>query len=418
MASASRFGADGDGREDIVQLRGWEKEEVVTLLEAVGPLAAAVPDVKTYAEDALESAEVYLRNQPDGVDPHGLQLQQIACIKLYTKENLADPEHSFFKVLNRTLMDRDRKSTIKFFPYIKLFASGARLLPNACPAKLWRGFPNLAEGWDEGKFEVGKVLSWWGFSSCTRSANVLTNQSFFGTSGARTLFQIDCIMGIDISPFSDYPEAEVLLMPGAKFEVEQVMPPQMLGGVLQVVMKQLPSRHDLLLEAPELEPESEIALVPSGTGAAELAAEQEELVNEYRRTFGTDAEYARFRLQLADWDLQRAIFDADEESAFERQPAQDVSSGIASARPPSSESSSSEEVNEPNEAVEMHLTPVLMLCLLCEMVYVLQLRLDAHDVPDDKQKRILNDVVKTFTSSEFLNQLFKPGPLLEDEGLG
>ena len=46
------------------------------------------------------------------------------------------------------------------------------------------------------------------------------------------LFLIDATLGVDLSPYSSYPEAEVLLMPGAKLEVEQIMAPQMLGGVL------------------------------------------------------------------------------------------------------------------------------------------------------------------------------------------
>ena len=55
-----------------------------------------------YAQDALDSAERYLRRH-GGRDPHGLNLEQIAAIRLYTKENIANPDQSFFRVLNRTL---------------------------------------------------------------------------------------------------------------------------------------------------------------------------------------------------------------------------------------------------------------------------------------------------------------------------
>ena len=68
---------------------------------------------------------------------------------------------------------------------------------------------------------------------------MLQSPSFFGPSGERTLFMLDCVSGIDISPYSDFPEDEVLLMPGSTFVVEQTMPPALLGGVLQVVMRQL-----------------------------------------------------------------------------------------------------------------------------------------------------------------------------------
>jgi hypothetical protein len=65
---------------------------------------------------------------------------------------------------------------------------------------------------------------------------------------------LECINGIDVSAYSDYPEDEVLLMPGAKFEVSQVMPPQMLGGAAMIAMRQVASRHDILTFEPD-EPE-------------------------------------------------------------------------------------------------------------------------------------------------------------------
>ena len=51
----------------------------------------------------------------------------------------------------------------------------------------------------------------------------------------------------------------------------------------------------------------------SAPAASELTQEQAEMVHEYQTMFGTDAASARHFLQLADWDLQRAIFDADEQ---------------------------------------------------------------------------------------------------------
>ena len=62
-------------------------------------------------------------------------------------------------------------------------------------------------------------------------------------------------------------------MPGAKFEVEQTMAPVMLGGVLQVVMKQLPSRHSLLSEL-----EDPVGALVPAVASAPTAAELEGLV--------------------------------------------------------------------------------------------------------------------------------------------
>ena len=280
-ASASRFNA-GEARQDIVPMRGWEKAEVLGLVEAVRSAAPLVEDIVRYAEDALEFAENYLRRH-GGRDPHGLNRQQIAALNLYTHENLGSPEQSLFKVLNRALNERDRRHIVPFFPYIKLFATGARQLPNACPLRLWRGFPQLSEDWAS-TYRVGEVLYWWGFSSCTMNPDVLTNDRFFGTSGARTLFQLDATLGIDLSPYSSYPEAEVLLMPGSKFEVEQIMAPQMLGGALQVMLKQVESRHCLLQEVGSQERAIVLAHEPAEEGvpdvveANEFGAERHQMV--------------------------------------------------------------------------------------------------------------------------------------------
>ena len=68
----------------------------------------------------------------------------------------------------------------------------------------------------------------------SRVAQVLTDPTFFGDRGARTLFLCDCSSAVDICEFSDFPEAEVLLMPGSKFVVRpqgaQVDIPKPRGG--------------------------------------------------------------------------------------------------------------------------------------------------------------------------------------------
>jgi hypothetical protein len=118
---ASRFDAS-EGRDASLQMLGWEREEVVALLQSVEPLVRLSRDIKEYAALAVVQAEDYLRRQPGHADPHGLNVQQIACIILYTMENLGNPEQSFFKVLNRALNDRNRQGVVPFFPYIKLFS--------------------------------------------------------------------------------------------------------------------------------------------------------------------------------------------------------------------------------------------------------------------------------------------------------
>lgn len=243
---ASRFDARGHQR-DFVPIRGWERAPKLGLLDCVKGLS--IEDIADYVADAFQFADDYLRRN-GGVDPiGGLNRDQIAALNLYTRENVANTAQSFFRVLNRTCASRDRRDLLPFFSYLRLFFEAARKLPNACPAKLWRGFPNQVPNWSQ-VYKKGEQLYWWGFSSTTKNSDVLQNGGFFGAAGERTLFVLDCISGIDISMYSAYPEDEVLLMPGTKFQVEHTMSPKLLGGVLQVVLKQLPTSQDILNHQP------------------------------------------------------------------------------------------------------------------------------------------------------------------------
>jgi len=61
---------------------------------------------------------------------------------------------------------------------------------------------------------------WWGFSSCTKSLDVLADERFLGKNGTRTLFNIECYSGKSIQNYSFYPEEqEVLLPPARQFQV-------------------------------------------------------------------------------------------------------------------------------------------------------------------------------------------------------
>ena len=61
---------------------------------------------------------------------------------------------------------------------------------------------------------------WWGFSSCTRSLQVLEAEQFLGKTGDRTLFNINCYSGKNIRNHSYFErEDEVLLFPARQFKV-------------------------------------------------------------------------------------------------------------------------------------------------------------------------------------------------------
>jgi hypothetical protein len=89
---------------------------------------------------------------------------------------------------------------------------------------VWRG----VKGIDLRTFyPKGKEFYWWAFSSTTKELSVLQNPMFLGTSGVRTVFNIQVSAGVDLVRYSMFQgsasEAEVLLYPGTKLKVVDAM---------------------------------------------------------------------------------------------------------------------------------------------------------------------------------------------------
>eukprot|EP00640_Fibrocapsa_japonica_P001330 CAMPEP_0113936056 /NCGR_PEP_ID=MMETSP1339-20121228/3047_1 /TAXON_ID=94617 /ORGANISM="Fibrocapsa japonica" /LENGTH=397 /DNA_ID=CAMNT_0000938393 /DNA_START=126 /DNA_END=1319 /DNA_ORIENTATION=- /assembly_acc=CAM_ASM_000762 len=55
--------------------------------------------------------------------------------------------------------------------------------------------------------------------------------------------------------------------------------------------------------------------------------------------------------------------------------------------------------------------PMLVMNMGGEMVYILQQRLQAQQVPPEKKTKVLQDVVRTMYSTSFISELFKPQPM-------
>ena len=217
------------------------------LAEAVIPLASLVPGVQRLASRALTFAQDLLQCCC-GDEPYGLTIDEVAALNLYTKYNFRNPQQSFYAVLTWTLSSPQALSPpadqlSPFLPYLRLFFAAARKLPNACPARLWRG---MAEGPNgvAAAYEKGKLIHWWGVTSTTYDADMLRSPHFFGSSGNWSLFALECHSGVDISRYSDYDEAEVLLIPPTKLLVEQVMPGDVMGGVTLVLLKQIKEEEE------------------------------------------------------------------------------------------------------------------------------------------------------------------------------
>ncbi|CAF1527295.1 unnamed protein product, partial [Adineta steineri] len=125
----------------------------------------------------------------EGDDINNLTVDESAAIQLYTMESETERE-SLFYILNSLLRLPDRNELEPVLPYFKLLIGALEKLP-AFNGLIYRG----VNGNISSNFVKGKKLTWWGFSSCTQSLEVLQKEEFLGKSGQRTLFYIECVNG-------------------------------------------------------------------------------------------------------------------------------------------------------------------------------------------------------------------------------
>ncbi|CAF4035401.1 unnamed protein product [Rotaria sp. Silwood2] len=242
--SALRFADVGTlPKRMLAPIEGYEKAPLVTLEEAVKPLINIVPKVER---------NVFIVKQNCQQPEDGLTIDESASIMLYTYESIPH-EDSLYVKLNETLRSEQRKNLIPWFLYLRLVLTALSRLPSKYRF-VFRGVKeNLCT-----EYSKGKIVIWWGFSSCTSSAEVLENELFFGKTGNRTLFQIECTTAKDIKKHSFVTgEDEMLLLPARQFQVISCLDS---GNGLHIVqLKELKPPFDLLepvpLPSPFVQPE-------------------------------------------------------------------------------------------------------------------------------------------------------------------
>ena len=208
--SALRFADLGTlPKRMLAPLDGYEDLPVVSLEEAVQPLVNLVPKVE-------RNVYVVKRNCQQPKD--GLTSDESAAIMLYTLESNAH-EHSLYVILNATLRSEQRQKLKPWFLYLRLILTALTRLPSERQS-IFRG----VRGDLQARYPKGSSCIWWSFSSCTSSVEVLECESFFGQTGTRTLFHIDCLNGKDIKNHSFMQhEDEILLVPAREFEVKSIL---------------------------------------------------------------------------------------------------------------------------------------------------------------------------------------------------
>ena len=205
-------------------IKGVRQTQQLSLMEAAA--ATGVPSIDADAYMAAENGSDLAAN-----DPYGLTADEAGSLTLYTMEG------DLYPTLNRLLRERDRQALKPCFAYLLLLLLARDKLPKYV-GTVWRG----VKGVDlRDKFPKGKGIFWWAFSSTTKALSTLQNPMFVGTSGVRTVFNIQILSGVDIVRYSIYQdeasEAEVLLYPGTKLKVVDTM--DMGGGLFMVQLEEV-----------------------------------------------------------------------------------------------------------------------------------------------------------------------------------
>jgi hypothetical protein len=184
-------------------IQGYENMPLVSLEEAVDPLISLVPEVERMAWTVKQ-------NHFEG--EYGLTDDESASILLYTME--WEPRNkSFYVILNNTLQAANRQLLKPWFLYLRLIMTSLAKIPSDSQRLIvYRGVKlNLSA-----QYSKGSTVTWWGFSSCTTSVHVLSNDQFLGQTGTRTLFNIECHSAKIVKQFSLFPEEEEVLLPPAR----------------------------------------------------------------------------------------------------------------------------------------------------------------------------------------------------------
>ncbi|CAF3479879.1 unnamed protein product [Rotaria sp. Silwood1] len=186
---------------------GYAAEPILPLPLACAPLFDILYNLVFYVQLALDET-------PEN-PPNGLTVHESAAIRLYTLE-WETPHKSLYSMLNYTLKSSNREELRPYFKYMKLFLTALAKIPCEPITTVWRGVKKDLSA----ELQPGAPLTWWSFSSCTKSLTVLENNMYLGTVGERTLFSVEAINGRIISDHSHFAtEDEVLLLPGTHMVV-------------------------------------------------------------------------------------------------------------------------------------------------------------------------------------------------------
>jgi hypothetical protein len=212
--------------------------DINTDLTNLSPIFGLAATPKVSLREALEAAgvgglagclacaELFAEQHAAQHPADALDREESAALNLYTMES------PFYPALNRALGSKDRALCRPFFKYLRLALGAMYRLP-LVRGLFARGIRNPAAA----DYQPGRPdFVWWAFTSTTQ--NVAVTKDFLG-DGPRMLFMIDGT-GVDISPYSAIPEAEVIVLPGSRFRLQGCVL-EAGGGLSIATLQQVPS---------------------------------------------------------------------------------------------------------------------------------------------------------------------------------
>ena len=190
--------------------------------------AAKMVTNRTEVDNSVRSGSEFESRQAGGPVKY-MNNQLYAAILLYTS-------NAIYADLNRSLREENRKKVIRYFSYVRLFFEAFDHLPKQ-KADLWRGISCCL--YDQ--YQVGKVITWWGVSSCTSNQQVARN--FMKSCGGNTTFlTIKAKTACDISNLSFFSnEKESLLAPGTQLKV---LKSKKVGKVAEIELEEVGRAFD------------------------------------------------------------------------------------------------------------------------------------------------------------------------------
>jgi hypothetical protein len=216
----------------LMPIQGYEKKPLVSLEEAVEPIISVIPDVKRMVYVAKKKCKKIPDNK--------LSLDESASLMLYTME-WEPQEECLYVVLNATLRSENRKKLIPWFSFLKLILTAFARLPSSNRHIVYRGIKQDMRQ----NYYKGETVTWWGFSSCTATLDVLQNDQFLGATGTRTFFTIECTSGKDIQKYSSIKsEDEILLVPARQFQVVSCL--KQSGDLYMIQLREVEPPYPLL----------------------------------------------------------------------------------------------------------------------------------------------------------------------------